>query len=126
MSAEPIAEASDLTVVSDGTTLLAPISLAVHRGEVVALRGPNGAGKTTLLRCLTGELKPTSGRVSVAGRTPDERHMSSPPASDSSRTSPSSCRGRGTERSPRPLGGFDAPATLQGARTVKTSQKSRE
>jgi ABC-type multidrug transport system ATPase subunit len=43
------------------------ISFSVHPGEFVGLIGHNGAGKTTALRILTGQLPPTSGRVSVAG-----------------------------------------------------------
>jgi ABC-2 type transport system ATP-binding protein len=43
------------------------LSLDVRQGEIVGLIGPNGAGKTTTLRMLAGILRPTSGRVSVAG-----------------------------------------------------------
>ncbi len=42
------------------------ISLAVRRGEAVALWGPNGAGKTTVLRCILGLLR-YQGEVRVAG-----------------------------------------------------------
>jgi ABC-2 type transport system ATP-binding protein len=38
----------------DGVGLLAPTSMSVGRGEMVALRGPNGAGKTTALRLIMG------------------------------------------------------------------------
>jgi iron complex transport system ATP-binding protein len=44
------------------------VSLAVERGEVVALIGPNGAGKTTCLRVAAGILRPRSGAVRVDGR----------------------------------------------------------
>jgi len=43
------------------------LSLDVGQGEIVGLIGPKGAGKTTTLRMLAGILRPTSGRVSVAG-----------------------------------------------------------
>ena len=43
------------------------ISFSVNRGEIFSLLGPNGAGKTTTIRILTGQLKPASGQVWVAG-----------------------------------------------------------
>ena len=46
---------------------LAPLELTLHAGQVVVLTGPNGAGKTTLLHCLSGLLRPSTGRVSIAG-----------------------------------------------------------
>ncbi|TLS49906.1 ABC-F type ribosomal protection protein [Paenibacillus antri] len=46
-----------------GAAVFAGGSLAVHRGDKLAVVGPNGAGKTTLLRLLTGELMPTAGTI---------------------------------------------------------------
>jgi heme exporter protein A len=46
---------------------LAGLDLVVAAGETVLVTGPNGAGKTTLLRILATVLRPSSGRVTVAG-----------------------------------------------------------
>lgn len=43
------------------------VDLRVGRGEVVALLGPNGAGKSTTIKALVGLIRPTAGRVFVAG-----------------------------------------------------------
>ena len=45
----------------DGTTL------QIKQGSITGLIGPNGAGKTTLFNVIAGVLKPTSGRVFMAG-----------------------------------------------------------
>jgi branched-chain amino acid transport system ATP-binding protein len=42
-------------------------SLAIETGRITGLVGPNGAGKTTLFNVVAGVLKPTSGRVTMAG-----------------------------------------------------------
>ncbi|GAA2929064.1 ABC transporter ATP-binding protein [Streptomyces enissocaesilis] len=51
------------------------VTLTVSPGETIALMGRNGAGKSTLLSALVGMVEPTSGTVSVGGRTP---HRTSP------------------------------------------------
>jgi ABC-2 type transport system ATP-binding protein len=43
------------------------LSFTARAGEIFGLLGPNGAGKTTCISCISGLLKPTSGRVAVAG-----------------------------------------------------------
>jgi ABC-type lipoprotein export system ATPase subunit len=43
------------------------VSLAVRRGEMVAIMGPSGCGKTTLLNCLSGLDTIDSGRVLIEG-----------------------------------------------------------
>ncbi|MEQ1729713.1 MAG: ABC transporter ATP-binding protein [Vicinamibacterales bacterium] len=46
---------------------MSDLSFGVAPGEIVGLIGPNGAGKTTTLRCLAGILRPSSGRIVLAG-----------------------------------------------------------
>jgi ABC-2 type transport system ATP-binding protein len=46
------------------------VSLDIGAGEIVGVLGPHGSGKSTLLRCIAGLVRPTSGVVTVAGRTP--------------------------------------------------------
>ncbi|MFF9982033.1 ABC transporter ATP-binding protein [Streptomyces erythrochromogenes] len=58
------------------TEVLRGIDLTVAPGETIALMGRNGAGKSTLLATLVGTLAPTTGEVTVGGRTP---HRTAPP-----------------------------------------------
>jgi energy-coupling factor transport system ATP-binding protein len=50
-----------------GRALLHRVSLRIAPGERVHLTGRNGAGKSTLLRAVAGLLRPTSGRIRIAG-----------------------------------------------------------
>lgn len=59
--------ARDIGVRIGAATLLSQVDLDVAAGEVVALVGPNGAGKSTLLAVLAGDLRPTTGTVSLGG-----------------------------------------------------------
>lgn len=47
---------------------LADINLQIRRGESVGIVGQNGAGKSTLLKIIAGTLKPSRGRMKIAGR----------------------------------------------------------
>ncbi len=43
------------------------VSIDVAPGTILSLLGPSGCGKTTILRMIAGLLRPSSGRISIAG-----------------------------------------------------------
>ncbi len=53
------------------------LNLEIQAGECFGLLGPNGAGKTTTIEILEGLLAPTSGEVTILGKSwrNDEREM---------------------------------------------------
>jgi ABC-type branched-subunit amino acid transport system ATPase component len=71
MGAEPAPNVplaiSDLTVRFGGVHAVESVSIEVRPGETVGLIGSNGAGKTTLMDCVSGYVRPTSGRVTLFG-----------------------------------------------------------
>ena len=48
------------------------LDLAVSHGEVFGLLGPNGSGKSTTLKMLLGLLHPSSGRIRIFGKAPQD------------------------------------------------------
>jgi branched-chain amino acid transport system ATP-binding protein len=54
-------------VAFGGLVALRGIDLDVARGERLAIIGPNGAGKTTLFNVIAGDIRPTSGTVTIKG-----------------------------------------------------------
>ncbi|OFE17896.1 hypothetical protein BA895_14000 [Humibacillus sp. DSM 29435] len=66
-SSDVVATLSEAVVVR-GEFVLGPASLALGRGDRVAITGDNGGGKTTLIQALLGELTLTSGRQSLGTR----------------------------------------------------------
>lgn len=51
-----------------GVTAVNNLSIAVNRGDIVALIGPNGAGKTTAFNMITGVYTPTQGSIIYDGK----------------------------------------------------------
>ncbi len=53
--------------------VLSGVDMHVGAGETVALLGTNGNGKSTVIKCITGQLRPTAGRIAatIDGQTHD-------------------------------------------------------
>jgi polar amino acid transport system ATP-binding protein len=62
-----VLEIADLQLARGARTILHGVSLAVERGEIVALMGPSGSGKTTILRAIAGLERFDAGRVTIDG-----------------------------------------------------------
>src|SRR4051794_3562584 len=63
-AAEPLLAVNNIEVVySDVILVLRGLSLAVPRGEIVALLGANGAGKSTTLKAISGLLRTEDGAI---------------------------------------------------------------
>lgn len=60
-------DVSGYTKLYGDTVAVRSLSFQVAPGDVLGLVGPNGAGKTTTLRAIAGILRPTAGRIEVAG-----------------------------------------------------------
>src|SRR5512144_2480119 len=57
----------EVTVSYGANRVLDRVSLAVERGEMLALLGSSGCGKTTLLRAVAGFVRLESGAIRVQG-----------------------------------------------------------
>jgi len=68
---EPIIEVRNLTKVfksrSRKITAVDDVSFDVFNGEIFSMIGPNGAGKSTTFAMMTTLIKPTGGKIKVAG-----------------------------------------------------------
>ncbi|WP_017221519.1 Fe(3+) dicitrate ABC transporter ATP-binding protein FecE [Moritella dasanensis] len=58
----------NLTIGYAGVVILDGLNITIPQGKITALIGPNGCGKSTLLKTISGSLKPTKGKVSLAGQ----------------------------------------------------------
>jgi branched-chain amino acid transport system ATP-binding protein len=64
----PLLETQAVGMRFGGVLAVDGVSLSVDEGELRCLIGPNGAGKSTFFKCLTGQLKPSGGRIFWRGR----------------------------------------------------------
>jgi branched-chain amino acid transport system ATP-binding protein len=66
-SQPPILQLTGVTKNFGGLQALKDVNLRVEGGDLRGIIGPNGAGKTTLFNVVSGELKPSSGKVYLRG-----------------------------------------------------------
>ena len=72
-SAQPAAAAGAIVEIRDvhysvgNRAIFSGLNLSIPRGRITALMGPSGTGKTTLLRLMTGQIKPTRGKILFDG-----------------------------------------------------------
>jgi len=52
--------------------VLKGVNLRIEEGEFYSLMGPNGSGKTTLVSIIASVRSPTSGRIEIYGRKPEQ------------------------------------------------------
>ncbi len=77
-SSEPVVKCAGLTKIFRDFWLrpraraVDHIDLEIRRGEVFGLLGPNGSGKSTTIKMILGLLYPTSGRIAVFGKRPED------------------------------------------------------
>ncbi len=67
-NSEPIIETKDLTIRFGGHVAVDHVTIQIEPFTLKSIIGPNGAGKTTLFNLLTGQYKPTEGRVFLKGQ----------------------------------------------------------
>ncbi|WP_101049743.1 ABC transporter ATP-binding protein [Macromonas nakdongensis] len=68
MAEDILLQAQNLTKRFGGLAAVNNVSLTLQRNHLHAVIGPNGAGKSTLTNLLSGDLPPTEGRITLAGR----------------------------------------------------------
>jgi len=62
-----IVQAHELSKTYGDVRAAEKITFSVEKGSLFGLLGPNGSGKSTTIKMLTGQIKPTSGAVTVLG-----------------------------------------------------------
>ena len=65
---EPLLEVERLAKAYQGVQAVRGIGFRLMPGEILAMIGPNGAGKSTCFNMLSGQIRPSAGRVRLLGR----------------------------------------------------------
>ncbi|MHA6691335.1 ABC transporter ATP-binding protein [Devosia sp. A449] len=68
MTTTPSIRTENLTIRFGGHAAVNGVTCAFHPGELTVIVGPNGAGKTTWFNLVSGQLRPTEGRIYLGER----------------------------------------------------------
>ena len=68
MTTTPSIRTENLTIRFGGHAAVNQVSCAFHPGELTVIVGPNGAGKTTWFNLVSGQLRPSAGRILLGDR----------------------------------------------------------
>lgn len=63
-----LVEIQDVHYSVGGRAIFSGLTMSIPRGRITAIMGPSGTGKTTLMRLITGQIRPTSGRILFDGQ----------------------------------------------------------
>ena len=66
--ADTLLETRDLVLAYGAFHAVDGVNLRIGKGKIHTVIGPNGAGKTSLFHCLTGERRPSAGKILLEGR----------------------------------------------------------
>lgn len=75
VGSEALVKIEEVTKTFGHKHALSGFSWSLPKGQISGLLGPNGAGKTTLFRLLMGILKPSEGRITIAGHDSFEERV---------------------------------------------------
>ncbi len=68
MSSSPMLQVHNLSKYFGGVKAVNSVSFDLAEGELLGIIGPNGSGKTTVVNCITGFVKPDSGKINYLGQ----------------------------------------------------------
>ena len=66
---QPIVEIKNLNKTIKGKHIIKNLNLSFYPGQITGFLGPNGAGKTTTIRMMTGLMHPSSGEITINGKS---------------------------------------------------------
>ena len=112
----PMVEMRDISIAFGGIKAVDHASVALHRGEVVALLGHNGAGKSTLIKVLSGAYARDTGEILIDGEVASASTTRATPSASASR--------RSTRRSRSPTTWTPPPTSISAARSSPPSARS--